>query len=38
LIKEKLGWEPNYPLRKGLEKTYPWIKKQVDNLKEQTNK
>ena len=29
LIKKKLGWEPNYPLRKGLEKTYYWIKKQV---------
>lgn len=32
LIKEKLGWEPDYPLRKGLEKTYAWIKEQVDNL------
>lgn len=31
LIKEKLGWEPNYSLRKGLEKTYPWIKKQVES-------
>ena len=31
LIKEKLGWEPNYPLRKGLEKTYEWIKKQVES-------
>ena len=30
LIKEKLGWEPNYPLQKGLEKTYNWIKKQVE--------
>jgi len=29
LIKEKLSWEPNYPLRKGLEKTYLWIKEQV---------
>lgn len=34
LIKEKLGWEPNYSLRKGLEKTYPWIKYQVDITKE----
>ena len=30
LIKEKLGWEPNYPLRKGMEKTYAWVKEQVD--------
>lgn len=29
LIKEKLGWEPSYPLRKGLEKTYAWIEDQV---------
>ena len=33
LIREKLGWEPNYPLRKGLEKTYSWIKRQVENQK-----
>ena len=30
LIQEKLGWAPNYPLRKGLEKTYQWIKEQVE--------
>jgi len=29
LIKEKLGWEPNYPLRKGMEKTYQWIYSQL---------
>jgi GDP-D-mannose 3', 5'-epimerase len=29
LIKLNLGWEPNYPLIKGIEKTYPWILKQV---------
>lgn len=29
LIKEKLGWEPNFPLRKGLEETYSWIAGQV---------
>jgi nucleoside-diphosphate-sugar epimerase len=29
LIKDKLGWEPNYPLKKGLEKTYSWINKQI---------
>jgi GDP-D-mannose 3',5'-epimerase len=33
LIKEKLGWEPDFPLKKGLEKTYHWIKKQADDLK-----
>jgi len=31
LIKEKLGWSPNYPLRKGLEKTYFWIKEQLES-------
>ena len=30
LIQEKLGWSPNYPLRKGLEHTYSWIKDQVN--------
>ena len=29
LIKEKLGWSPDYPLKKGIEKTYEWINKQV---------
>jgi len=29
LIYETLGWEPNYPLQKGLEKTYSWIREQV---------
>jgi GDP-D-mannose 3',5'-epimerase len=33
LIKEKLGWEPDFPLKKGLEKTYQWIKEQADNIK-----
>ncbi len=32
LIKESIGWAPNYPLSKGIEKTYKWIKEQV-NLK-----
>jgi dTDP-D-glucose 4,6-dehydratase len=25
LIEKTLGWEPNLPLRKGMEKTYAWI-------------
>ena len=29
LIKEKLGWKPNWSLRKGLELTYNWISEQV---------
>lgn len=29
LISTKLGWKPNYPLIKGLEKTYPWICDQI---------
>ena len=28
LIKEKLGWEPNYSLKEGLKKTYVWIEEQ----------
>lgn len=32
LIKESIDWAPNYPLSKGIEKTYKWIKEQV-NLK-----
>ncbi len=33
LIKEKLGWAPNYSLKKGLEKTYKWIEEKVSELK-----
>ena len=29
LIKEKLNWEPDYPLAKGLVHTYNWIKEQL---------
>lgn len=29
LIKEKLGWAPDFPLAKGLEITYKWINEQV---------
>jgi len=28
-IYSQLGWKPNYPLKKGLEKTYEWISKQL---------
>lgn len=29
LIRERLGWAPNAPLRDGMEQTYAWISKQV---------
>ncbi|MDD4279897.1 MAG: NAD-dependent epimerase/dehydratase family protein [Candidatus Sumerlaeales bacterium] len=29
LIKEKLGWAPDYPLERGMAKTYEWIHAQV---------
>jgi GDP-D-mannose 3', 5'-epimerase len=29
LIKEKLGWAPNIPLKNGMEKTYKWIEGQM---------
>ena len=32
LIKEKLGWAPNYSLQRGLEKTYIWINEQVHKI------
>ena len=32
LYKEHMGWEPSQPLRVGMEKTYQWINKQVNNL------
>ena len=34
LIKKKLDWAPNEPLRAGLERTYGWIKAQVDRKNE----
>jgi len=34
LIKEKLGWVPNYSLVEALKKLYPWIKEQVESGKE----
>ncbi len=33
LIRERLGWAPSRPLREGLEKTYCWIARQVQNSK-----
>jgi nucleoside-diphosphate-sugar epimerase len=30
LIKKYLDWEPSIPLKKGLKKTYEWIKEQVE--------
>lgn len=30
LIKEKLNWSPDYPLKKGIEQTYNWIKQQIN--------
>lgn len=30
LIKEKLGWEPNYPLEKGIKLTYDWINSKIN--------
>ncbi len=29
VIREKLGWAPSAPLRKGMEQTYAWIAGQV---------
>jgi GDP-D-mannose 3',5'-epimerase len=29
LLKEKIGWVPSQPLRKGMNETFAWIKKQV---------
>jgi GDP-D-mannose 3',5'-epimerase len=34
LILEKLGWQPSKPLRDGMEKTYTWIKKQVESAEQ----
>ena len=36
LIKEKLGWEPNMSLEKGMAITYEWINKQVKNKENAT--
>jgi len=31
-IYSQLGWKPNYPLRKGMEKTFEWINKEVNEV------
>jgi len=31
LIKKYLGWEPSIPLKKGMKKTYDWIKEEIVN-------
>ena len=31
LYREKMGWEPTQKLRTGMEKTYSWVKSQVDD-------
>ena len=30
MIREKLGWTPSQPLRKGMEETYAWINARVE--------
>lgn len=37
LIKKYLGWEPNIPLRQGMEKTYAWIHDQYMSAQNQTH-
>ncbi len=32
-IKQVLGWEPDTPMRAGMEKTYAWIKHQYADRK-----
>lgn len=31
LIREKLGWEPIYPLEEGIRTTYEWIQNEINN-------
>lgn len=31
LLREKLNWEPTQPLREGMQKTFSWIKIQLEN-------
>ena len=34
LILENLGWKPDYPLEKGIKKTYDWISQQISQNKQ----
>jgi GDP-D-mannose 3',5'-epimerase len=34
LIEKKLNWKPYYPLKKGISKTYDWIKEQLNKKQE----
>ena len=34
LIEQKMGWKPSQPLKDGMEKTYSWIKEQVDSAQQ----
>ncbi len=34
LIEQKIGWRPSQPLKDGMEKTYWWIKEQVDSAQQ----
>ncbi len=36
LIAEKLGWRPSEPLLRDIEKTYPWIARQVEIVKQRS--
>lgn len=38
LIREKLGWAPDRPLREGLEKTYAWISEQLEQAKREEHR
>ncbi|MBT36915.1 MAG: NAD-dependent dehydratase [Chloroflexi bacterium] len=31
LFRENIGWEPNYPLLKGMEQTFKWIQSQLNS-------
>ncbi len=31
LFREKINWEPNYPLAEGMKHTFEWIKSQIEN-------
>ena len=35
---EKVGWQPKYSLKEGLEKTYSWIYKQMTSEKSNAQK